>query len=333
MTGDLLDLVRQYGDARCLMGIGRDYAANTEEAQALFARIAALVPQQPVQARSGLGFPWFHHGCGEVAKGSVPPRLHTCDKPGPWRQLLVADPDGDRTPEADVQRLDEQRAWLHRELLAITAQRDEFAAERDTIRRLHETQASNFVAATDRLIAQRDEARAELAAAEVRENTLRESLQGARAEVKDLTARVDHLRNWRTEHDKRERERDEALAEIERLKTAAPVHDGVLRLPEVPEGTVAAVGLTTHDRYVTKIDDQRYYDRRPTFESSDGSWWGDLGELLSREPHGVRVEVTRPREQRTAAEIWAGMHNAEREEHIRKDFPALAEALDREAGL
>jgi len=301
MTGDLLDLVRQYGDARCLMGIGRDYAANTEEAQALFARIAALVPQQPVQARSGLGFPWFHHGCGEVAKGSVPPRLHTCDKPGPWRQLLVADPDGDRTPEADVQRLDEQRAWLHRELLAITAQRDE--------------------------------ARAELAAAEVRENTLRESLQGARAEVKDLTARVDHLRNWRTEHDKRERERDEALAEIERLKTAAPVHDGVLRLPEVPEGTVAAVGLTTHDRYVTKIDDQRYYDRRPTFESSDGSWWGDLGELLSREPHGVRVEVARPREQRTAAEIWAGMHNAEREEHIRKDFPALAEALDREAGL
>lgn len=88
------------------------------------------------------------------------------------------------------------------------------------------------------------------------------------------------------------------------VATDAPRQDGplVLTLPEVPDGTVAAIGLTTRDRYTMKIDD-RYYDRRPTFEI-DG-WWGDLGELLSREPHGVTVELAPPREPRTWPKIAA----------------------------
>lgn len=69
-----------------------------------------------------------------------------------------------------------------------------------------------------------------------------------------------------------------------------------LTLPEVPEGAVAAVGANSGDRYTVKRDD-RYYDRRPTFETE--SWWGDIGELLSREPLGVTFETAPPREPRT----------------------------------
>lgn len=82
-----------------------------------------------------------------------------------------------------------------------------------------------------------------------------------------LKMRVDHLRNWRSEHDKRERERDEARAKVERLRrllkeqasnfAAAAVRanadPSVLSLPQVPAGTVALIGGTSGRRF-TRVD-------------------------------------------------------------------------------
>jgi hypothetical protein len=105
----LLDLVRQHGQARWNECAARDRARTdwhkaSTEADALLARIAALVPQQPVQARDGIML-WWIHSCGEVnawVEGDQPGPYDTCgtrDCTGPWRPLLVAAPDGDRTPE------------------------------------------------------------------------------------------------------------------------------------------------------------------------------------------------------------------------------------------
>jgi hypothetical protein len=349
-----LDLVRQYGDARCLVGIGRDYAANTEEAQALFARIAALVPQQPVQARSGIGFPWFHHGCGEVAKGSVPPRLHTCDKPGPWRPLLVAAPDGDRTPEAKASPFG-VRGWVHvdgtpcPEYLApshyktlwctthgmnVSLPEPDLIAAPDgdrTPERPGQTPSKgeiHVVAVLDesgnprlvvqwppdsadprdtyqqKLIDERDEACAEV-------ERLRTKVNDVRADRDRILAFGEHLM-------------DQLRAEIERLK-AAQSDPLVLRRPEVPEGTVALVGVDG-DRYRWLGDGS---DQWEAIEPRPG-WRGQLGALLDREGTPVRVELAPPREQRTAAEIWRDI----RQPSVVLSVPIeLAEALDREAGL
>lgn len=101
----LLDLVRQYGDmhAACvgLTAAGADEPARQHhaEAEALFDRIAALVPQQPVQARGRRGSLWWIHPCGTAMSspdtpGSAHNRIPPCDKPGPWRPLLVEHPEG-----------------------------------------------------------------------------------------------------------------------------------------------------------------------------------------------------------------------------------------------
>jgi len=106
----LLDLVRQYGDVRwetgtLLDGGARDaFMASRGLAETLFARIAALVPQQPVQAGDLSGGLWWLHQCGEpeaVLGGPPNPEIdcRLCKEPGPWRPLLVAAPNGDRAPE------------------------------------------------------------------------------------------------------------------------------------------------------------------------------------------------------------------------------------------
>ena len=149
----------------------------------------------------------------------------------------------------------------------------------------------------------------------------------------------------------RKEQRDEARAEVERLKATLEASLGrcrcrichelpelseasppaqpdplVLRLPEVPKGAVALVGVRSGRRY--------------PFHEESGGWRNDDGEgapwklsaVLHREqPEGVRVEIVPPREPRTAAEIWRAFSDDDRRRLV--NTAELAEALDREAGL
>jgi hypothetical protein len=108
----LLDLVRQHGDAQRKVGYeeGRnfDYGISLGKAAEVFDRIAALVPQHPVQARDEAGLPLFIHACGHVSPDSTPGvaegehhRFPPCRTPGPWRPLLVG---GDPAPKIGIDR-------------------------------------------------------------------------------------------------------------------------------------------------------------------------------------------------------------------------------------
>lgn len=91
----VLDLVRQYGRHRADEG----EECTCLEAAALLDRIAALIPQQPVQARSLGGLPLWHHGCGAIDDRAEQPGPFACSTLGctaPWRPLLVG---GDPAPE------------------------------------------------------------------------------------------------------------------------------------------------------------------------------------------------------------------------------------------
>jgi hypothetical protein len=116
-TSILLDLIRQhvsYYAAAVAFEPGSENARNHHEAAAgVLARITALVPQQPVQARNGQGETWWTHACGEVvpfwsapnndAHHCAPP----CRTPGPWRPLLVGgDPINYDEPPADLRRFE-----------------------------------------------------------------------------------------------------------------------------------------------------------------------------------------------------------------------------------
>jgi hypothetical protein len=135
-TGGLLDLVRQLRAAA--EGFGYSQAAgqrtdiDAKKADALFARLAALIPQQPVQARDEDGNGWWIHDCGEVGEFTNAPGDDACDRcnlEGPWRPLLVG---GDPAPEqpsapdflAAVNKLEMHLADVRRE-------RDEARADRD----------------------------------------------------------------------------------------------------------------------------------------------------------------------------------------------------------
>jgi len=92
----LLDLVRQYGDAREAFrdslhtdGFLGDVQQRATAAAEVFRRIAALVPAMPVQARDEDALPLWINGTGEVASGDEP------NDDGPWRPLLVG---GDPAP-------------------------------------------------------------------------------------------------------------------------------------------------------------------------------------------------------------------------------------------
>lgn len=107
------------------------------EADDLRARIAALVPQRPVQARDCLGeLFWQHDFCGEVYSDR---KNHErfCDPGGPWRPLLVG---GAPAPESGIlahartalHERDAARAEVERltvELLEVVTERDEARAE------------------------------------------------------------------------------------------------------------------------------------------------------------------------------------------------------------
>lgn len=124
MSENLLDLVRRYGDEQAnIVGAmemaGPDQVQEHEQAaEALFDRIAALIPQ-PVQARSLAGLPLWHHGCGAIDDRAEQPGPFACSTLGctaPWRPLLVG---GDPAPElqrllAEVKRLESDNERLKR---------------------------------------------------------------------------------------------------------------------------------------------------------------------------------------------------------------------------
>lgn len=216
-TSTLLDLVRQYGDKRehaleMLQLADREELARkfAQEADALFDRIAALLPQQPVQARSGHELLW-QHGCEQVRIDINQPGPFGCGTlgcTGPWRPLLVGgDPRPDRP--AIVQ------AWK-----VALAERDEARAEAaDYAERLKAVNRSWTETAR-----QRDEYRAEVERLRV------EHRNGDGCSHFDRLLSVLDAENLR-----------QALAEIERLKAAQP-DPLVLSLPEVPRKDVTLVG-------------------------------------------------------------------------------------------
>jgi hypothetical protein len=122
-------------------------------------------------------------------------------------------------------------------------------------------------------------------------------------------------------------ERDEARADLEQMtknseawRAAAQPDPQVLRLPEVSKDA-------------TLIGEQLGYRWR--WHEGSGGWCSaqrgpiSLGRLLAIEGT-VRVELVPPADQRSAAEIWRSMSEAERANVWDHD---LHKALDREAGL
>lgn len=158
------------------------------EARAEIDRIAALEPQQPVQARNDRGSPWWIHECGGARTGLEPPSDHHCDVPGPWSPLLVGgEPTQAQGGLEAVLSADEEQ--LLRYVRVIEHQAAELQRGLSDAAR-----QSDPLAVTGDLIAERDEARSETA--------------DYAARLKATDARWSEVA----------RERDEARAEVERLK-------------------------------------------------------------------------------------------------------------------
>jgi hypothetical protein len=104
---------------------------------------------------------------------------------------------------------------------------------------------------------------------------------------------------------------------------AKPQQDGPVVLT-LPEGAVALIGVDSGLRYA----------RRSEFvweaDEADSSLMG-LQQILHRE-RSVTVEMAPPPAPRTAAEIWAGLSEDEHAGFRMSAYAGLAEALDREAG-
>jgi hypothetical protein len=239
----LLDLVQQhasyYAAAVAFEPGSANASAHHKAADEVLARIAALVPQQPVQARSRRGRLMWQHGCGAIDECEFRPSPDHCPS-GPWRPLLVAAPDGDRTPAPKPDLMAQVMAELDltdpADVLVTIAKR---AAALKRVCR-----------SADLRKEQRDEARAEV------ERLKRDYVIG---------------KTWREQ-------REACLAE----QRAAQPDPMVLRLPEVPEGATL-VGLATGYRWAQHpLGGWVCPDRGPI----------SLGRLLqSAEPKGVRVEL------------------------------------------
>jgi hypothetical protein len=316
----VLDLVRQYGGA-----LSRSYGLPSAASMGLLARIAALVPQQPVQARYRQGEAWWIHECGMAVPFRVAPDnsehhcFPPCKTPGPWLPLLVG---GDPAPEPPESRA----AYWERRFNEEARSHDEDALSILTLHR------------------ERDEARAEVERLAVELAVEREAEERGNAELKDIVRRLDEAevdsggaservgyaiqsmqRGWATATNnlalldtvKSDREtirgslnylkdtvtgpaikllgvqhNEDIVPAIERLKATQP-DPRKLSLPKVPEGTEALTGIESGRRYA-----------RGTDSSGETVWaagiiGGTLGEVLDGEPDGVRVELAPPREPRT----------------------------------
>jgi hypothetical protein len=288
--------------------------------------------QQPVQARDHTDRLWQHAFCLGVYNEQQREDHERYCEPSSWRPLYVLDaaPDGERTPERCTNlpgcpaHPDANPEFTHEvdgtRMHSLTTGRlepeqpqpdlmaqvmESLGVERpEDVLAAIATERANFADAAQqiaRLMYERDEARAEVERYR-RDAALEDGL-------------VESL-----------------YAEIDRLKAAQP-NPLVLRLPEVPEGTVALVGNVTGRRYGWDEGrgEWRYADR----SAPNGCYWTNYPAILGREhPGGVTVELApEPEPQpRTAAEVWAGMREALRAELRDHTVPSeLVDALDREA--
>lgn len=173
--------------------------------------------------------------------------------------------------EAEVQRLRDKQAWLYRELLAITVQRD------DPRHLLAQVMAELGVdRPEDVLITIKKRAGALTLAQNSRKHWL-DKANDRQAEIEQLQAIVK----------KRDREIDAAQQSAE----SGPLR---LSLPPVPEGAVALVGERTGKRYPRR-------ERTAFWQDPErGGATTTLAEVLEMEdPGGVTVEMAPPREPRT----------------------------------
>jgi hypothetical protein len=317
MSDTLLDLVRQYGVVR--------YAerADSDQSKALFDRIAELLPQQPVQARSHRALLLWQHKCGATVAKEDPTETvcWSCVEPGPWRPLLVG---GTRTPEAD----DVVPTEHFEEPVRIIDPQSDLMAQ--VMAELGVGRPEDVLDALDKRFNALVKARKDRDQMWQNAEAWRRQCDRASAEAADYAERLKAVdRSW-TET---ARQRDEYRAEVERLKAEiwerkqfdarAPQQDGPLRLtlPKVPEGAAWLKGGMSGHRW-SPTEFGRWVDEET------GQVRGLLP-LLEREG-SVTVEMA-PREPRTAAEIWAGL--SDRDRLVRAPLMELAEALNREAGL
>lgn len=362
----LLDLVREYGD-EC--SFDTDVERHGEMARALLDRIAALLPEQPVQARSLLGRLLWFHACGDICWTAAEPptrRCPSCVDSSSWRPLLV----GGDPAHPDIREPRPAPSSILSQVMAeLGADRPEDVVR--ALRVLKMAQQHGVVARTH-IETERDEARAELQHHLDSVDRLAGELNEARAEVERLrgvvgdkhaeiqaasTSFLEATNKLIAEREWAKGERDEALAEVERLRdnncesfslliealevenlTQAlaevrrlralppqPPDPLVLSLPTVPEGAVALVGKETGARYTR-------YLLTASWQYRDGQVF-PFGHLLGYEG-ALRVEMAPPREPRTAAEIWREIAEDDREYlHGSAFYGELKAALDREAGL
>jgi hypothetical protein len=270
----VLDLVRQYGDERQRMG-SATFAASAPvvheyktRAAATLARIAALVPQQPVQARDEMGaLLWINK------EGCVSPGADDGDNAARLPLLVGGDP----APEPDL-------------IKEFGAQFGSFLARQRASERSdrHEPHVDG----------PREPSAQERADHDLMAALGVEQIGEVIPAIEHLKALVDHLRNWRSEHDKRERERDEARAEVlEHLRTklerGLALLDTVKSDRETIRGSLNYLKDTVTGPAIKLLGVQHNEDIVPAIE---------------------RLKATQP-------------------DPRKLNLPALAEALDREAGL
>jgi len=280
-----------------------DVPAESEPQQVASPLLAALVPQQPVQARGPNGWPWWIHSCGRALGSIEAPRDDDprcgCNRPGPWQPLyIVAAPDGDRAPKASPFGV---QGWVHvdgtpcPEYLAPSHYKTLWCTTHGMNVSLPEPVPTD--AELDFQIGEvtreRDEALAALERMTGENGDLRGEIKRltavAAAELRDARSEVERLkRDYVTGKTWRE-QREAHLAE----QRAAQPDPLVLRLSNEPEAAVALIGVKSGRRY------------EPS-RTGSGAWRDMTTEqtmpyirVMERERE-VRVELApAPREQRT----------------------------------
>lgn len=345
----VLGLIEQYGSLRETVGgytpdrgtLQAEKAQSAlDEAKALFAHIAALLVAAPVAQASTL--PPCQR-CGRYRSEPRRPYCAGCEPlyqliPGPHTdgpcgplcfQLKPVDPENREALQlqlaltsaleevAEVERL---KAEAGAKLLALEIQRDEARTALAHSVELVRTLKINHAGAMAGALAERDDARAEVERLNVAVSQEIEA-RDENAEWADRLAQAiaEYLHTDIGEHSNMNLPWQAALIALTDAVSPAQPGPLVLRLPEVPEGTVSLVGKMTKNRYVMHGGRWQFGTSRWTY-----------AELLGHEGE-LRVELAPPREQRTAAEIWAGLSPMDR--LVGGPLLELAEALDREAGL
>jgi hypothetical protein len=329
--------------------IGEHSSANNPWRVA-YESLAALVPQQPVQARYRQGEAWWIHECGMAVPFRVAPDnsehhcFPPCKTPGPWRPLFVG---GDPAPEqpsaldflASINTLiiqrDEARAEVERLQAAAAPPYGPAPEERgnaelkDIVRRLDETGVNNG-SASERVGYAIQSMRQGWATAR---NYLA-SLDTVKSDRETIRRSLNYLKDTVTgpaikllgvQHN------EDIVPAIERLKATQP-DPLVLSLPKVPEGTAAVIGtrgVGDEIRAVPHPSIKNVWVYEQDIDKAEAPCFSLPHFLADYGP--LRVELAAPREPRTAAEVWRSM--SDRARLVSADQMELAEALDREAGL